>query len=40
MKRLQTALTNAIGITGLLFAGYVLVRSIPDIRRYLKISTM
>ncbi len=41
------AARNAAGTGGLIllgvgvvFAGYVLVKSVPDIRRYIKISTM
>jgi hypothetical protein len=29
-----------VGNVGLLYAGYVLVLSVPDVRRYIKISTM
>ena len=31
---------NVLGTAGLLFAGYVLLKSIPDARRYLRISRM
>jgi hypothetical protein len=40
VKKLQGALKTAAGITGLLFAGYVIVTSLPDIRRYIRISMM
>jgi hypothetical protein len=39
-KKSFSTLTNVIGIAGLVLAGYVLVISAPDLRRYLKISTM
>jgi hypothetical protein len=31
---------NIVGVAGLLLAGYVLVSSIHDLGRYIKISTM
>jgi hypothetical protein len=31
---------NVVGIAGLLFGGYIFVRSIPDVARYIRISTM
>jgi hypothetical protein len=34
------ALRNALGTVGLVFAGYVLVMSVKDSWRYLKISRM
>ena len=40
MKKIQTVLKNAVRITGLLVAGYMLVTSLPDIRRYIRISRM
>ena len=40
VKNVQSVLKNALGITGLLVAGYVLVASLPDIRRYVRISRM
>ena len=33
-------LRNIIGTAGLIFAGYVLVVSMKDVRRYIRISTM
>jgi hypothetical protein len=33
-------LRNILGTVGLLYAGYVLVVSMKDVRRYIKISTM
>ncbi|MFZ1133993.1 MAG: hypothetical protein WAN69_03550 [Candidatus Korobacteraceae bacterium] len=40
MKTFQTTLKNALGLTGLLIAGYIVVTSLPDIRRYIRISRM
>ena len=34
------ALRNVVGTAGLLFAAYVFLRSIPDLKRYIRISTM
>jgi hypothetical protein len=31
---------NVLGTAGLILAGYVLVMSMKDVRRYIKISTM
>ncbi len=31
---------NILGTAGLLYAGYVLVASMKDVRRYIRISTM
>lgn len=39
MKAMKT-IRNILGTVGLLYAGYVLVASMKDIRRYIKISTM
>ena len=33
-------LRNVIGTAGLLYAGYVLLASMKDVRRYIKISSM
>lgn len=33
-------LRNVVGTATLLLAGYVLITSIPDVRRYIRISTM
>jgi len=33
-------LRNVIGTAGLLYAGYVLLTSMKDVRRYIKISSM
>lgn len=43
MKRAFSALTAATAVAGvaaLAFAGYVILASLPDLRRYIKISTM
>jgi hypothetical protein len=39
MKALK-GIINVVGTAGLLLGGYILVKSIPDLRRYIKISTM
>lgn len=39
MKAMKT-LRNIIGTAGLLYAGYILIASMKDVRRYIKISTM
>ena len=31
---------NVVGIAGMLLGGYIFVRSIPDVVRYIRISTM
>ncbi len=33
-------LRNVVGTGGLLFAGYLFLKSIPELRRYIRISTM
>ena len=33
-------LRNVVGSAGLLFMGYVVLTSLPDLRRYIRISTM
>jgi uncharacterized protein DUF6893 len=33
-------LRNVVGTAALLLAGYVLMTSLPDVRRYIRISTM
>ena len=40
MKKTFVTARNVIGIAGLVLAGYVLLTSIPDLGRYLKISNM
>jgi hypothetical protein len=39
MKAMRV-LRNILGTAGLLFAGYVLLASVKDVRRYIRISTM
>jgi hypothetical protein len=39
MKAIKTIIA-IVGNAGLLYAGYVLILSMPDVRRYIKISTM
>ena len=38
--RTLKAFRNVLGTAGLLFAGYVFLMSVKDLRRYIKISTM
>jgi len=33
-------LRNMIGTAGLVFAGYIFLTAIPDLKRYMRISTM
>jgi hypothetical protein len=40
VDKTYAAIAKAMGITGLLIAGYMFVVSLPDIRRYIRISTM
>ena len=40
VKRTFIVARNIVGVAGLLLAGYVIVSSIPDVGRYIKISTM
>jgi hypothetical protein len=40
MKRPALNMTNVVAAAGILFAGYIFVTSLPDIRRYIRISTM
>lgn len=40
MKKPALNLTNMLATAGILFAGYVLFTSLPDLRRYIRISTM
>lgn len=39
MKALK-GIISVVGAAGLLLGGYILVKSIPDLRRYIKISSM
>ncbi len=40
MKKTFINLRNIVGIAGLLVAGYLIVTSLPDMGRYIKISNM
>ncbi len=40
MKKAVNTITTVVGAASLLLAGYVLLTSIPDLRRYIRISTM
>jgi hypothetical protein len=40
MKKVLTAFTAVAGAATLAFAGYVLLVSLPDLKRYIRISTM
>jgi hypothetical protein len=43
MRKTVSALqmiSSVIGVAGLVFAGYVFINALPDLRRYIKISTM
>ncbi|HTR65759.1 MAG TPA: hypothetical protein VMH85_08300 [Terriglobales bacterium] len=40
MKKTLSAVTSALGVATLLLFGYVVFKSIPDVGRYIKISTM
>jgi hypothetical protein len=40
MKKPLFNVSSVLAAAGLLFAGYVLVSVLPDVRRYIRISTM
>lgn len=40
MKKPLFTVTNLAAAVGALFAGYIFVTSLPDLRRYIRISTM
>ena len=40
MKRTLSSVTSIVGIATLLYVGYIMVRAIPDVGRYIKMSTM
>jgi hypothetical protein len=40
MKKAFITARNVVGVAGLLLAGYVFLKSAPDLGRYIKISTM
>ena len=39
MRAMKT-IRNILGTAGLFFAGYILIASVKDVRRYIRISTM
>jgi hypothetical protein len=40
VKKTFSSLTTVVGVATLFLAGYALLKSIPDLKRYIKISTM
>ena len=40
MKKTLLTVTNALGVAALLYAGYLVIQSIPEMPRYIRISTM
>jgi hypothetical protein len=40
MKKTLSAVTTILGAAGLIFVGYIVVASLPDVGRYIKISSM
>jgi hypothetical protein len=40
MKKTLLAITSGVGVATLLFAGYVFLKAIPDMGRYIRISRM
>ncbi|MGA6982404.1 MAG: hypothetical protein WCC95_16915 [Candidatus Sulfotelmatobacter sp.] len=40
MKKTLSTVTTILGAAGLVFIGYIVVASLPDVGRYIKISTM
>jgi len=40
LKKTFITARNIIGVAGLILAGYVIISSIPDLGRYIKISQM
>jgi hypothetical protein len=40
LKKTFITARNIIGVAGLILAGYVIISSIPDVGRYIKISQM
>lgn len=40
MQNTIRIMRNVMGAAGLLLAGYVIVKSIPDVARYIRISSM
>lgn len=40
MRKSASALVKVVGTASLLFAGYVILSALPDLRRYIRISKM
>ena len=40
MLKTLIVLRNIVGTAGLVFAGYVFLKALPDMRRYIRLSTM
>jgi hypothetical protein len=40
MKKVFSALTTATAVAAFAYAGYIILASLPDLRRYIRISTM
>jgi hypothetical protein len=40
MKKTVSVVTQVVGVATLLGLGYVIINALPDLRRYIKISTM
>jgi exosortase/archaeosortase len=40
MSKAVATLANLTGVAALMVVGYAIIRSIPDIKRYIRISTM
>jgi hypothetical protein len=40
MKKTLSTLATVVGAAGLIFVGYIVVASLPDMGRYIKISSM
>ena len=40
MKKTLATMTNILGAVTLVYTGYILIRSIPELGRYLKIRAM
>lgn len=40
MKKTMSAITQVVGAVTLIGIGYVILNALPDLKRYIKISTM
>lgn len=40
MKKTLLAACNVVGVIGLIYTGYVFFKAIPDLGRYIKITTI